>query len=173
MLITTIGESLKQINTDSNRKYWAAYVVTNQTDLMSIISLIEAEHPVAMRFSWVLGDLCETAPAVVYPSITYLFNKRGQINIPNFNRSLAKLFYHCGVPNEIEGEAINELFKWLQDTKSNVSTKSYSMLALQQLTQLYPELQHEFKAVVESQSRLNTPTFEKQAQKILLQLNHH
>lgn len=172
MLITTIGESLKQVNTDVNRKHWAAYIVNNHIDLISIISLIEAEHPIAMRFSWVLGDLCETAPAVVYPSITYLFNKRGQIHIPNFNRSLAKLFYYCGVPDEIAGEAINELFIWLQDTKSNVSTKSFAMLALHQLTQHYPELHQEFKAVVESQSSLNTPTFEKQAQKILLQLNH-
>jgi hypothetical protein len=171
MLITTIGESLKQINTDVNRKYWAAYIVNNHIDLISIISLIEAEHPVAMRFSWVLGDLCETAPAVVYPSIAYLFNKREQIKIPNFNRSLAKLFYYCGVPNEIEGEAINELFKWLQNTKSNVSTKSYAMLALHQLTQLYPELQHELKAAIESQLNLNTPSFDKQAQRILLQLN--
>ena len=170
MLIDTIKDSLLTVNTDANRKHWANHIKNNHIELSSLIGLIEAEHPVAMRFSWLLGDLCERSPEIVSPMVTLLFNKRHQVTIPHFNRSLAKFFYYCGIPEEIAGEAMDELFTWLLDVNSNVSTKHYSMLALYQLALKHPDIQPELKAAIQHQLTLNTATFEKLARKILFKL---
>lgn len=171
MLIDTIKDSLLKVNTDANRKHWANHIKSNNIALTSLAELIETEHPIAMRFSWLLGDLCEQSPEIVFPIVALLFNKRHQITIPHFNRSLAKFFYNCGIPEEIAGEALDELFKWLLDTKSNVTTKHYAMLVLYQLALKHPEIQPELKAAIQHQLTLNTATFEKQARKLLLKLN--
>ncbi len=115
---------------------------------MDFIELIHAEYPIAIRFSWMIGYLCEIKPEIVYPTVSYFFTYRKEIKIPNFNRSLAKMFYLCGVPDELEGEVVTELFNWLQDPKSNITTKQYSILALNQITKKHPDLKNEFKIVL-------------------------
>lgn len=171
MLVDTIKDSLLKVNTDANRKHWSNHIKNSNIALSSLAEIIEAEHPIAMRFSWLLGDLCEQSPETVLPIVALLFNKRNQITIPHFNRSLAKFFYHCGIPEAIAGEAMDELFKWLSDTKSNVSTKRYALLVLYQLALKHPEIQPELKSAIQHQLTLNTATFEKLARNILLQLN--
>jgi len=166
-LISKISESLKNSGADATCRSWANYIVENDIPATELTELIHAEYPVAMRFSWVLGGICETAPQQVFPAITYFFNQRTEIDIPNFNRSLAKMFALAGIPAEIESEAIDALFKWLSDKKSNVSTKSYAMLALQRVVAKYPEFKNELEVAIEEQLQHNSESFKKRAKKIL------
>jgi hypothetical protein len=144
-----IIESLQTDSTDANRKKWANHIIENKIDLSDLVELIHTEYPVGIRFSWMLGYLCEIKPEVVYPTISYFFNHRNEINIPNFNRSLAKLFYLSGVPDELEGEVVTALFNWLQDPKSNITTKRNSILALDMISYIHPDLRNELKIVLE------------------------
>jgi len=162
--------SLKENNSGANRKKWAARIIENQINLVDLVELIHAEYPVAMRFSWLIGDLCEQKPELVFPTISYFFSARDQIKIKNFDRSLAKLFWLSGVPSEIESEVIDELFKWLHDPKITVSTKNYSLFALQKLTVIHPELKNELRIVIEDQLGKNSSSFEKRAGVILGEL---
>lgn len=166
-LLNEISISLKNDGSDANCRKWASHIIQNNLAIMDLVELIHNEHPVAMRFSWVLGCICELAPGVVYPAINYFFSKRGEIQIPNFNRSLAKMFFLSGVPDEIEGEAADALFRWLQDPVSNVSTKTYTLSALNKLTIKHPELKNELKMVVEEQLYKNSSSFEKLAMKVM------
>jgi hypothetical protein len=147
--IRHIAESLRTNRTDTIRKIWANHIVEKKIPLIDFIELIHAEHPIAIRFSWMLGYLCEIKPEVVYPTISYFFTHRNEIKIPNFNRSLAKMFYLCGVPDELEGEVVTALFNWLQDPKSNITTKRYSILALDWITLFHPDLKNELKIVLQ------------------------
>jgi hypothetical protein len=159
--------SLKTDGSDATLRKWVSYIVERKIPLPDLQDLIHAEKPVAMRFSWLLGGICELQPSVVYPSVTYFFSKRHEIQIVNFNRSLAKMFWLAGVPLEIEGEAIDEMVKWLLDPKTIVSTKAYALSALYELTHKYPELKNEIKLVIEDQLDKNTIAFRKRAEKVL------
>jgi hypothetical protein len=166
-IINEFSDSLLIDNTDVNRKRWARHIIETGIPLADLQSVILSEHPVAMRFSWVLGELGETEPSVVFPCVKYFFAKRRDIRIPHFNRVLAKMFYLAGIPPEIEGEAIDELFKWLLDAGSNVSTKTFSLLALSNVISKYPGLKNEFRLIVEDQLGKNSISFKKKAEKIL------
>ena len=166
-LINKISISLKKDGSDKNCRSWANYIVKNKIAITDLVSLVHAENPVAMRFSWLLGGLCESNPKLVYPSIVYFFSNRDKINILNFNRSLAKMFCYCGVPPEIEGEAMDIMFKWLSDPKSIVSTKNFALSVLYNFTIKYPELKNELKVIIEEQLDKNAVSFQQRARKIL------
>ncbi len=165
--IDQLGASLLADRNDANLKQWAAFIVQNDIALIDIIALIHAEHPIAMRFSWLLGGLCERDPQRVFPVVTYLFTTRDTITIQHFERSLAKMFYLAGIPPEIEGEAVDALFQWLLDPKAIISTRNFAMAALDKLCLKYPELRHELKVVLEELVLPPGGSLEKKARKLL------
>lgn len=171
LLVEKIEISLLSDDTDENRKKWAEYIVSEKILLMDIIELFHAEKRVATRFTWMVGDLCELEPQIVYPAITYFWSKRNETEITNYNRSLAKMCWLCGIPEEIEGEATSEMFEWLLDPEVIVSTKNYSLLALGNLTDKYIELKNELRMIIEDQLQKNSIAFEKCAEKVLKKIN--
>ncbi len=166
-LTKTIAASLSDNKADLNLKTWAKYIIEHKIPILDLIGLIHAEKPVATRFAWMLGGMCETAPDHVYPSITYFFSKRKEIKVLNFDRSIAKMFHLAGVPPEIEGEAVDFLFKLLLDPRSNVQTKSTALNALHKLADKHLGLKNELKISINEELGKNSVSFEKRARKIL------
>lgn len=162
-----LGASLVEDDTEANRRKWAAYIVANGILLEEVRELVESERRTAMRFLWMTGGLCETHPELVAPHIAYFFAKRHTTIVPNYDRSLARFFWLAGIPEELEGEATDELFSWLLDPGIGVSTKSYALAALYRLSGKYPELRSELRTVTEDQLDKNTVSFRKQAEKVL------
>lgn len=170
LLLEVLRVSLKENNTDVNRKNWVNYIIDNEIKLTDLLPLIHAERQVSMRFSWLIGELCEQKPEVVSPCVVYFFSNRNKIQIINFDRSLAKMFWLCGIPKKIEGIVVDELFKWLLNPKITVSTKSYSLFALTNFATAHPEIKNELRLVVEDQLKKNSISFEKKAIKVLRNL---
>ncbi len=136
-------------SSDAERKLVLNEYVLNNNEINDLIPLLFEPHPINMRFAWFLGDIATHKPEFLQGHLTYLFQHRNSFNILNFNRSLAKFFLHCGIPNEIEAEVLDELFVWLNDPKSDVSTKSFSLKVLIKLVKKYPELKHELISSLE------------------------
>ena len=164
--------ALSLINEDSaeRRKQWANYIHQHKINLADLTSLIHSEKKTAMRFSWLVGDLCEMAPERVLPSVTYFFSKRNEIAIPNFDLRLAKMLWLCGIPVTIKGEAVDQLFKWLEDPQITVMTKTYALNALEKSLVHLPGIKNEFIAVIEDQIGKNTAAFDQRAKNILAAL---
>lgn len=169
-LIEEISESLSTSCTSENCTYWATYIIENKIPVSEFSQLLFAPQPLATRFTWVLGTIVVMSPTHIAPAITYFFNQRHKTTIPGFNRSLAKMFAFAGIPEEIEGEAIDELFRWLADKNSNVSTKTYAITALHHAVRKYPDLKNEFRLAVFDQMGRTTIAFKKRAEKILKEL---
>lgn len=166
-----LGISLKEENSTSNRRKWAERIVEKKIAVMSLMNLLQCEAPIPIRFTWLIGDLCEIAPAMVAPAIPHFYAVRNTILFPNFDRSLAKMYWLCGIPLEMEGTIIDELFQWLMDPRISVSTKSYALSALFDFTQQQPDLKSELRLVLEDQLHKNSVSFEKHALKLLKRWN--
>jgi hypothetical protein len=147
--ITELHSSLSADASDGNLRRWGAHIIQNDIALMDLISLIHAEKKVATRFSWMLGGIVEADPQRVFLVTPYLFERREEIVILNFARSLAKFFALAGIPEEIEGEAVEALFQWLMDPKVLLSTRLFAMAALDKICLKHPELRHELRLVLE------------------------
>lgn len=153
-------------DSDKTRKQWAKFIIEEKINLVDFSELLFTDSFIASRFIWTVGDICEMNPETVYPSITYFFDVRYKTKIKNYNRSLAKMFFYCGVPEEIEGLATTEMFDWIIDPKEIVSTKNYALQTLHKLAEKYTELKTELNLVIEDQLKKNPVSFEKTVKKL-------
>lgn len=163
-LIAEISDSLNKENSEVNRKYWSDYIITSQIKLEDIKAIIHHPHPIGIRFSWMLGNLCALKPELLAPVLPYFYTNTHKIQIPNFNRTLAKMFFYVELPEALEGEIMSDLFEWLADPKVLVTTKHFSLKALYKLSLKYPEIKSELKLTIEEQLYKYTQAFDKQLQ---------
>jgi hypothetical protein len=169
-LAEKLSSSLVENDTELNRKQWASYIIDNNIALMDLVSILDKDRKAAMRFIWLVGGLCELKPEIVFPAIGYFYSRKNNIPFSNFDRSLAKMFWYAGIPEDIEGEVVDDLFRWLMNPAITVSTKNFALSALYHLTTKHVELKNELKIVLEDQLGKNTASFDKRAEKILEKL---
>lgn len=169
-LLLQLKDSLVEEDTEENRRRWAEHLIRNAIPLEGLLEIALSEGKVAMRFLWLIGGICDAKPEAVAPCVSWFFEKRHEIRVPNYERSLAKFLALAGIPEVLEGEAGTELFRWLSDPDTIVTTKTYAMRALFALSRKYPDLRHELKLVIEDQLEKNSVSFRKQAGKVLQEL---
>ncbi|ASS50094.1 MAG: hypothetical protein A3D31_11025 [Candidatus Fluviicola riflensis] len=162
--------SFREDDSDANLRKWGKYISENDIDLKDLLGLLDEDRFTAMRFLWLTGGLVEIDPQRVAPAISYFFSKRHTINVPNYDRSVAKFCSLAGIPAEIEGEVVDLLFQWILDPKVITTTKTFAVLALYNQSQKYPDLKNELRIVIEDQLDKNGVSFEKRAGNILAEL---
>jgi len=128
-LLDQLRTSLAKSNS-INRKDWARRIVDQETPLPGLMVLLHGEYNTAQRFTWLIGDVCELDSAVVAECLPLLFELRNTMPFPGMPRSVAKWLWLTNVPQELEVEAIEQLFDWLSGDRTSISCKSYSAKAL-------------------------------------------
>lgn len=149
------------------RKAWVAHILAEDVALSSLLPLATEPKEVASRFLWLLGDLAETQPERLFKALPKLYSMKSEINGIDVNRSFAKFWQYCGIPEVNESKAIELLFCWLGDAQSKVSLKMHSALALYKVSERFPEIQVELHAQLEEQLLRNDNSFNTRAQKLL------
>jgi hypothetical protein len=112
------------------RKFWASRIVNDRVPIDSLFTLFHGEHKTAQRFMWLLGDVSELDSSRIMPYMSLLFSMRDQMPFPGMPRSVAKWLIQTNVPEEIEDEAIKQLFEWLGNPQTSIACKSFSAKCL-------------------------------------------
>lgn len=166
-LLQNLTTSLGKDRSSENRQMWKKYLIKEQVELIHLTKLLDEEHPVGMHFTWLLGGILEENPKQVAPIVSYCFEHRDQWTFPGIKRTVAKMLWLAGVPEEIEGLAVDELFKWILDPKVKVAVKVYGMDALCNMVLKYPDLKEELLIVIDDQWDKNSVAFRARAKKVL------
>lgn len=161
---------LEQCRSAEVRNRLARQIKAEQIDLNEYIDLLYEKHPIGMRFTWVLGEVCEKAPELIAPALPRFFEVRGDMKFPGYDRSIAKWFWLCGIPEEIEGEVVEQLFEWMLDPKIKVAVKVFSMSALADIARKYPELGTELRLIIEEQFEDGSAGYKSRGRKVLAKL---
>ncbi len=154
----------------SDRQAWAKRVIDDDVDVIGLCDLLYENKNIATRFSWLLSDIALADPAKLYKTLPYLFQLKDKASIPNFQYSFSKYWNYCGVPEQHEGEAIDLLFKWIQDPKVSVHIKTNALSVLYKLVKKYSDLKNELKIVLECQLEKNSVSFKRLASKVLSEI---
>ena len=166
-LIQNLTLSLGKDRSSENRQVWANYLIKEQIELIHLTELLDAEHPVGMRFTWLLGHILEENPKQIVPIVSYCFEHRNQWTFLGIKRTIAKMLWLAGVPEEIEGLVVDDLFKWVLDPKIKVAVKVYGIDALYNMVLKYPDLKEELLIVIDDQLDKNSVAFRARAKKVL------
>ncbi|MFA6128371.1 MAG: hypothetical protein WC699_13795 [Bacteroidales bacterium] len=119
------------------------------SDLMDLA--YQQKSPLCMRAARV-ADLCsERNPELIRPHLVRLIR-----DLPDLKDMAVKrvfmhiLIRHSWVENEeVMGKLVDTLFKWLMDDTQAVSVRNYSMVILQNISKIWPDLKGEMIAVLE------------------------
>ena len=113
-----------------DRKAWCQEIIDGAIPLESIFVLLHSDPKTVERFTWLIGDLVDTQPAIVAPQMPLFFDLRHQLPFPGIYRSVAKWLWKTNVPPEVESVAIPELLSWMEDDESQIACKSFAAKAL-------------------------------------------
>ena len=142
----------------------------NPDFLKTTLPLLKEKGKIGMRYSWLIGGLLDIKPELLNKHVHYFYQHLNEADFPNYDRSIAKLFYLAECPDDLKGEVINLLFQWINDPGISVSTKNYAALALTKISDEFPELKNELILVLTEQQFRNKSSFEKLATKLLTQV---
>lgn len=170
-LLQDLSTSLGSDRSDTNRQYWTKYLIQNDIDLSLLTPLLDAEHPIGMRFTWLLGHILGEAPERITPIVSYCFDGRYRWTFPGIKRTVAKMLWLAGVPEKIEGLVVDELFKWMLDPQIKVAVKVYGLEVLYNMVLKYPDLEEELRLVIDDQLDKTSVGFKSRAKKILKRLD--
>jgi hypothetical protein len=165
-----LSESLLADRSERNFKFWTKRVVDENASLSEIMEIFKEDKTASMLFIWLVGGLFRTQPDFVRPFVSYFYTIRSQIKFPHYERSLAKMFCCCGIPEEIEGEVIRDLFLWMRNVESDISTRSYSIEAIIGQTDAYPELKSELLLHLEDMRGMYSNEFNKNLERWMIEL---
>ena len=165
-------EIIEEIGKSSSveRNIFAREIIENKIPISDLLEILFLEHPVSTRFSWLLGDISSRQPFLAPVILVFCFQNIKKIKIKDIDRVVAKQSYLCGaknIPKAIEGELVDQLFEWLTDSKSSISTKSFCLWALDQLCEKYPDLRMELNLAIQDQLEIHSKGFKKRALKVL------
>jgi hypothetical protein len=171
-MLDILHQSLKSSMMEQ-RKAWAKQIVNEGIEIKKLADIfLFSNNSSAMQFSWLLSDIGIYNAKALYSILSYLFEKREQTNVKDFRYQFVKYWSIAGIPKENEGEAINLLFRWLNDSSTSVSIKTHSALNLYKLSENYPDIKNELKTCIENQLDKTSISFRKSTAKILANLRY-
>lgn len=145
-------------------------MILDKDMIMASLPILKFNNKMSMHYTWLIGGILDLKPELIKDHVLYFYEHLPHANFKNYDRSVAKLFYLAGIPEPIKGEAIDQLFRWLNSSDISVSTKHYSALALCKICDDIPELKSELILVLREQQFRNKVSFEKLAARLLKQL---
>jgi hypothetical protein len=169
-LLNTLQQLLKT-STMKQLTVWAKQIVDEGVDVKELSDVfLYGDRTTALRFSWMLSDIGLYNKAALHNILPYLFEKREQTSINDFKYQFVKYWTIAGIPKQNTAEAINLMFSWLNDSNTNVTTKTHAMCNLFILTKDYPDLKNELIISIEEQFDKTSVSFRIRATKILREL---
>jgi hypothetical protein len=143
------------ILTDSSRSLidYTASIVGDDTRLFKELMDLayQQKPPLCMRAARVADLCCERNPNLIRPYLTDLVK-----NLPGLkDTSVKRTFMHILIRHswvedeEAMGKLVDTLFRWLMDDAQAIAIKAYSMVILENITKVLPDLKMELILVLE------------------------
>ena len=151
------------------REAIAKQISANKFPLNKVFDIIFEPDPVSRRFSWLLNDISFFDNSFAPKTLSFLVENMEDINISDLGRVISKqaFFIAPNLPEELEGKLVDLMFRWMLDPKTNISTTTYAMKALEKMLIKYPELKNEYKESLQEIKEQYSTAFKKRVEKLL------
>ena len=145
------------------------WVGNSQARFDELINLFfKDEYRVVQRASWPLSYIVENHPTLIHKHLKkVLVNLHKPHTQEAVTRNSIRLLQFIDLPTKFHGEVIDLCINYLQDHKTPVAIKAYSLSILKQLSSIYPDIIQEVKTIIEDRWDAETPAFHSQARKFL------
>lgn len=141
---------------------WVGNNAGRCTQLIEIV-LGDDEH-MARRAAWPMSYVAEAHPQLALPHLPALVKLLQQPNIHNgITRNIIRLLQFVSIPEPLHGEVMDRCFRYIEDLQEKPAIKAFAMTVLHNLSQHYPEIVPEIKAIIADRLEYETPAFKARA----------
>jgi hypothetical protein len=160
---------LLQAHSKENCNLIVAWVGSNQTRFDELFSLfISNETRVVQMSSWPLSYCVEAHPKFIQTHFSALLkNIKKQRNHDAVKRHTLRILQTVDIPKKFQGEVMNLCFDIVQSMEEKPAVKMFSLVVLDKLSKLYPEIRAELHLIIETQMSYESLAFKSRGKKIL------
>ena len=168
-----IRVELESKPTKDQIKSIAAYACSHPSRFQKLMNcFFDSHHRLVLAASWVLTQAITLQPTMLEPYFPDLINHiSNPNNAKHLIRNSLRILEIVKIPESFHGAIMNACFDFVQNPKTEIAIKAYSLTIIYQLSITYPEIQDELKYLIEEQWDHETPAFKSRGRKILAQIN--
>lgn len=146
-----------------------AYLVAHPEHTPELFEIFLGDDPLLIqRSAWAVGDLGRSRPELLIPYHADLLAAGRRAVHPAVLRNVIRYFSEAPeLPEPIHGELADLCFTQLADPNAPVAIRVFSMSTLLRLTEIYPELGNELRALIEEEMPRASAGFRSRGRKVL------
>lgn len=125
----------------------------------------------AQMASWSLSYAVRKSPHLIQPYLKELIDQLDKKDKHNaVIRNTVRILQDIEIPEQYHGKLMNNCFGFIEEPKTPVAIKAFSLTILFNLCKIYPEIKQELILIIEDNMLHAAPAFKSRGRKILLQL---
>ena len=136
--------------------------------------LISGDDILAKRAAWSVRWAAEKRPDLIQSSIGLLVGQLQRSDVHDaVIRNILSILGRIEIQEELHGIVMDSCFSFIQNRKTPIAAKAFSMTILFNLSKIYPEIQNELQIIIEENIDFETAAFKSRAKKILNTFRKH
>ena len=137
-----------------------AWVGDDQDRFDELTTLVLGQDPIlSQRGSWAFSYCAEEHPELIKRWMNKLLKRIKHPAHDGIVRGILRAWKTVELPEKMHGEIVDECFRLLKDRNQAVAIRSFAMLVLGRLCNVYPELWIELKMIINEGLAYEKPAF--------------
>jgi hypothetical protein len=167
--VFNLKKTLLKAHSKENCDLIVRYVGKNQNRFDELFTIfISDDKRLVQMSSWPLSYCVEAYPFFIEKHFENLFeNLKKQSNHDAVKRHTLRLLQFVTIPTKFHGEVMNSCFSFIQKIEEKPAVKVFSLVLLENLVKIYPEIKSELLLIIETNLPFETAGFISRARKIL------
>jgi hypothetical protein len=147
----------------------ALYACSSKKNFKELMHcFMTGEYRLSQRAAWSVSWAARTKPEMIKPYIKDLVAQLPRKDVhPSVIRNSVRILETLTIPEELQGEVMNECFSFIENPATPVAIKAFSLTTLYHLGKAYPEILPELKLIIEERWDTETAAFRSRGKKIL------
>jgi hypothetical protein len=164
-----LKKQLLQAHSKENCTLIVSWVGNNQKRFDELFALFMSnESRIVQTSSWPLSYRVEAYPNLIQNHFSNLLkNIKRQENHDAVKRHTLRMLQFVDIPKKHQGAFMNICFDYIQNITEKSSIKVFSLVILENLARLYPEIKEELHLIIETQMPHESAGFKSRAKKII------
>lgn len=166
----TLKERLPNVYSKNDIQAIVTYVGDNQQLFDELVNiLVWGEERQAYIAAWVFGHSGEKYPKLLNAHLKTIITHLKNDVADGVKRAIVRVLQWIEIPEELQGELVNTCFELLENPKTAIAIKVFSMTILYNISKTQ-DIKQELRLVIESQLDNASSGFRSRAKKILTKL---
>ena len=145
------------------------WIGKNDLRFSSLMNLFfEGEYRLTQHAAWPMSYCIQNHPSLAKPYMRKFIGLLKNSNAhPAVRRNIVRLLQFTDIPKKFQGQLMDLCFQFVQSPAEAIAVKAFALHILENMSETYPEILPELKAIILSKWESESPAFRSRAKKIL------